>query len=233
MFIKELILKIINYILISEVNVKSKWKYLRDNFRKELAKQPKCQSGLGADMTNIRSSWPYFTSLLFLKDQFGLKKPPSSNAEYNPVDEDVSEMLEVSYDDPDMQQGNALLPLPSPSGSYYGESSNDEPCASKNPFKRRKTNMPELSEDFLNGEKQKFKEPKEKCSKKSEEESNEDLKFFESLLPHVKKISSHQKLLLRSRMLDLVQQYAYNSAQSSGFQSPRSNPSPQTTVNQD
>lgn len=49
--------------------VKSKWKYLRDNFRKELAKLPVSHSGdSGGEEESSR--WPHFKTLLFLKDQF-------------------------------------------------------------------------------------------------------------------------------------------------------------------
>ncbi|XP_050307385.1 transcription factor Adf-1-like [Anthonomus grandis grandis] len=47
----------------------TKWKNLRDYFRRELKKLPIPRSGDPGDIA-IKSHWPYLKSLLFLKDQF-------------------------------------------------------------------------------------------------------------------------------------------------------------------
>ncbi|XP_049308608.1 uncharacterized protein LOC125777554 [Bactrocera dorsalis] len=52
---------------IPKEDLKKKWKYLRDQFRCEVRKIPTPKSGDAA--SQITSSWPYFNSLLFLKDQ--------------------------------------------------------------------------------------------------------------------------------------------------------------------
>lgn len=50
---------------------------------------------------------------------------------------------------------------------------------------------------------------KEKINRKQDKEDDEDLMFFKSLLPHVKRIPAVQKLTFRSRLQELVQQFAY------------------------
>ncbi|KFM57140.1 hypothetical protein X975_18390, partial [Stegodyphus mimosarum] len=49
---------------IDEGTLRKKWKYLRDQFAVELGKI----QALSSEAETVTSNWPYFTSLLFLKD---------------------------------------------------------------------------------------------------------------------------------------------------------------------
>ncbi|XP_072386042.1 uncharacterized protein [Diabrotica undecimpunctata] len=83
--------------------LKSKWRGLRDNFRKELAKTNKARSGDSGDIL-ITSKWPYFTMMLFLKDNMTQRNatgniPPLNNQE-NVYDENTTPdtISESDYD---------------------------------------------------------------------------------------------------------------------------------------
>lgn len=49
----------------------------------------------------------------------------------------------------------------------------------------------------------------EMANPKQGQDDEEDMMFFKSLLPHVKRIPDTQKLTFRSRLQELVQQFAY------------------------
>lgn len=65
--------------LFTETLVKTKWKNLRDTFRRELRKIPAPRSGDAADAIH-EVTWPYYKYLLFLKDQF-ISRNRGSNIE--------------------------------------------------------------------------------------------------------------------------------------------------------
>ncbi|KAK8397094.1 hypothetical protein O3P69_004634 [Scylla paramamosain] len=73
--------------------------------------------------------------------------------------------------------------------------------------KRSKTD--DFNQSILDIEQQKIQYLKEKINRKQDKEDDEDLMFFKSLLPHVKRIPAVQKLTFRSRLQELVQQFAY------------------------
>lgn len=73
--------------------------------------------------------------------------------------------------------------------------------------KRLKTE--DYNPSILDIERQKIQYLMENSSRKQDKDDDEDLMFFKSLLPHVRKIPATQKLVMRGRIQDIVQQYAY------------------------
>lgn len=73
--------------------------------------------------------------------------------------------------------------------------------------KRSKTD--DFKQSILDTEQQKIQYLKQKISRNQEKEDDEDLMFFKSLLPHVKRILAVQKLTFRRHLQELVQQFAY------------------------
>ncbi|XP_053958793.1 transcription factor Adf-1-like [Anastrepha ludens] len=68
--VEKLWTSVVAEIKVPKEDLKKKWKYLRDQFRSELRKFPTPKSGDADDTASqITSTWPYFQSLLFLKDQ--------------------------------------------------------------------------------------------------------------------------------------------------------------------
>lgn len=66
--------------------MRSKWKTLRDTFRKELKKMPIKRSGDGASDADWKSTWKYSERLSFLKDQFIARKSTGNLPE---IDNDI------------------------------------------------------------------------------------------------------------------------------------------------
>lgn len=210
------------YFLISETVVRTKWKNLRDTFRKELKKMPVKRSGDGA--SSWSSSWPYFDSMHFLKDQFTARKSTSnlpddiifdegfnsqsSNVEILDRDVDSPSMVDISQnliDEPLTSMPSTSIPsASSPSVSNFSrkrESGVNEchtPISKK--IKRKVTNDLDVGTSLIKLEEEKIK------MLGKQKKSDEDECFFESLLPHIRTLSPKRKMLLRMK----IQQEVYN-----------------------
>ncbi|KAF5298254.1 hypothetical protein FQR65_LT09765 [Abscondita terminalis] len=214
---------------------KNKWKYLRDTFRKELAKIPKPKSGDAGTFT-LESRWKYFKMLLYLRDQFTPRKSISNltsasktkqissvSATVSTNDDEMdddSEGTEKEVDDEttarttdtvsecDTQTNDYLL---SPGSSTSGVEASKEPRVSLGRRRKRKSSSDLIGKALLNVETEKLKILEAKQTKSPTMPTmNEDMHFFESLLPHVIKMNPLRKLQFRGKVQDLVMFFAYN-----------------------
>ncbi|XP_045123377.1 uncharacterized protein LOC123511495 [Portunus trituberculatus] len=204
-----------------ETLARKKWKYLRDQFAVELGKIPPGRSGdVAGDAPT--SKWQYFELLLFLKD---VVKARASTGNLSGVL--TSHAVVTSL--PKSPQVRYQMATVEPTlGTEEGASSShtkdiherkDEvrekqwftsPATrrkKKGASKRSKTD--DYNHSILDIEQQRIKYLKEKINHKEDKEDDEDQMFFKSLLPHVKRIPAVQKLTFRSRLQELVQQFAY------------------------
>ncbi|XP_073986798.1 uncharacterized protein [Rhodnius prolixus] len=212
-----------NIFLFTEDIIKSKWKYCRDTFRKEFAKRPKPRSGSEAG-TEIESKWVYFKSLLFLKDQFTTRNSTSNlqvvascvnrfsdestdiSVEITEQEQDKTEESEYTesvlnnYTE-NFTEKDVLLSVPqSPLSSH-----NEEPrVVIQNRKRKRSEDL--VGKALVNIEREKLKI----LESKQRKVMDEDRCFFESLLPHVKKMNPLKKLLFRTEVQQLVMTYSYN-----------------------
>lgn len=206
----------------SETLVKKKWKYLRDQFAVELGKIPPARSADAADDAPT-SKWQYFKLLHFLK---GVVKARASSGNLSGVT--TSDIVVTSLPESpqvEYQIGTTEHPLATegvPASSSHTKDTperEDEvmekqwltPPASRpkkrGAIKRFKRNT--YNQSILDIEQRKIQYLKEKINRKQDKDDDEDLMFFKSLLPHVKMIPAAQKLIFRSRLQELVQQFAY------------------------
>lgn len=205
--------------------VKAKWKYVREQFRRELAKQGKPRSGDAAGV-KVESNWKYFKELLFLKDQFTPRQTTSNLKIATPNSpESQIEETEIDLDSPilspeseDIGTETPTTPTPSNLSTLSPTSST---VATKTPASlgsepkviipsRKRLRQGELiGTALLNIERDKMKLLQEKRANK-EIPLDEDRHFFESLIPHIKKMDPVTKLQFRSKVQDLVIDYSYN-----------------------
>lgn len=164
---------------ISGDEARLKWKYLRDQARKEVRKQ--------------ESEWEFLPKLRFLTNQFNDFEPTDS------LQDDYS--LSQDYD-------------AEPSSSYYNI---EEPppvncpipevVASKDEEYDEFDSKPVIMEtDFYDDD------DAPKSLNETGEPKDEDVGFFDSLLPHVKKLGPAKKLMLRMKIQELVYNTVYNEA---------------------
>lgn len=79
------------------------------------------------------------------------------------------------------------------------------------PNRKRKSQSDAIGNALISLEKQKLQYLKSKSSRTSESTLfDEDRQFFDSLMPHVKRIKPENKLLFRNEIQQLVQRYAYH-----------------------
>lgn len=197
----------------------NKWKNLKDYFRRELKKLPVSRSGDPGDIAD-KSHWPYFKSLLFLQDQF-LPRSSTSNLVESEDAQETSQQLqsEVDFDNEvdetetfasqaneDMDnESDTSVPTPSTS------STNVEPrTIIANRLRKRKT----ATDTLVSIEKQKLQILMEKRMQRNvppepDSPADDHQLFFNSLLPHVRKIQDASIMQFRNDVQNLVQRYAY------------------------
>ncbi|XP_014103793.2 uncharacterized protein [Bactrocera oleae] len=181
--------------------VKKKWKYIRDQFRAELRKISVPISGDNDIIdSDFHSKWPYFKQLLFLKDQMkhrelsgNLKKirtipDESGNEDPLGVNDDISSLNISQIEDTDDTCDKFELNIPPPTKKKYLSQSKS-------------------TSQLLEIEKRKLLLLEKKHSEKKERD--EDEAFFESLLPHIRKLEPEAKLLCRMDIQNIVYNHVY------------------------
>ncbi|MEE6511849.1 hypothetical protein FKM82_018682 [Ascaphus truei] len=158
---------------------KTKWKNLRDAFRRELKKVNGPRSGDAGPSSEVTSTWPFYTRMLFLQDQM-MPARTSSNLEncfltLEPaVDESVEE---VAADEKIHLRSNSLEP----------------------PAKKSK-NAFALKRELVAIEAKKL----ELLSAAYTAENDSELSFLKSLLPFINELDLDAKLKLRKVLTDDV-----------------------------
>ncbi|XP_055608186.1 uncharacterized protein LOC129755620 [Uranotaenia lowii] len=180
---------------IDEMTVRRRWRSLRDTFVKELKKIPQYDRIEAEEMFNHTkyTSWPYFELMLFIKDHV---KPKSEL-----TDPLVAESAAIESDDPlshgitsvDVDGGNNMkeivstIPVQQSSSSSKGS-------------KRQLIATEERVRERL---------PVTEKGDKPYHAFDEDEAFFDSLLPHVRKLRPEEKLHFQIEMQSLVHQHVY------------------------
>ncbi|XP_013193393.1 uncharacterized protein LOC106137160 [Amyelois transitella] len=159
-----------------------KWKYLRDQARKEIRKQS--------------SEWEYLPKLQFLTNQF-------NDYEANDLqDQDQDHDHDADYSqDYDADQGSSYYIEPPPPSVSVSVKEDDQE------FDEFDTKPVIMETDFYDDddEAQKSANPDP-----NEPAKDEDIGFFNSLLPHVKKLGPAKKLMLRMKIQELVYNTVYS-----------------------
>ncbi|XP_046674731.1 uncharacterized protein LOC124363526 [Homalodisca vitripennis] len=186
-------------------------KNLRQEFGKQLRKTLKSGSAAPDEPS---SHWPYFESMLFLTDQF-IPRPSSGNIATNYddssviVSEDGEE--EGNGDDIQIEQLETIVLAPNhPTNEVSGKLTNvaesRNVSKTKTGYIKRVTPQTVIGQQLLELEKEKLKM---KQNKAAENPNDEDIGFFNSLLPHVRKLSPRDKLRFRMQVQEILFDMAY------------------------
>lgn len=202
---------------------KKTWKVLRQQFKVHFDKLPVLHSGSGAS-DNIDVEWPYFKSLMFLKDIFE-KRPTTGNLgepENTEVGVSNNEVGISNSDDEEDTQINdddiSSPPTPpSQTSSSVGQSTSRHSAApirrasQKNDrlgYRKRPNQVEVIGKSLLDLEKEKLQMKKAKEAT-NVDKNDEDIAFFTSLLPHVRKLQPDEKLAFRIKVQQLLMEKAY------------------------
>ncbi|XP_058457984.1 transcription factor Adf-1-like [Malaya genurostris] len=184
---------------VTSEQAKKKWKYLRDQFRIEWRKIPAAKSG-EARLSNAEydsyTGWSHFKSMLFLKDSIRQRKTSFSSLGTNPQKntdskEDLATTVKYSNKNATQQIGediDLLVGMPTST-------------------KRFRKHLNEETET-IDSKNKKLKLLELKVNEKHERD--EDEAFFDSLLPHVRKLSPEMKMLCRMEIQNAVFNYVYS-----------------------
>lgn len=173
--------------------VRSKWKSLRDTYRKELHKMPKVHSGDDGSQAGWKSTWKHFDTLSFLQDQFVVR---SSGGNLPNTETTRPEENEESAES-DIEK----LPL------AENESSVVTPAQTK-----RKRPSDEIGATLVRLEERKMEllEKNTTQAEKRPKRVDDDVSFFNSLLPYMKSLSPPEKLLCRMQIQEVVYRFITN-----------------------
>lgn len=184
------------------------------------------RSGSGAESL-YKSSWPYFLMLDFLRSQF--KTRPTSGNIKKKCENLEEQTTDTNFEEANLEENTNDISLDYPSELQITEGGNDvgnvstsasvrpssvnektmnEGLVHQNNFNKRRAQNPDLKK-LIQIEEKKMALFEEKRARR-EEKPNDDMLFFESLLPHMKNINGADKLLFRNEVTNLVLKYAYS-----------------------
>ncbi|CAB3252851.1 unnamed protein product [Arctia plantaginis] len=191
--------------------LKQKWKNLRDQFQRELRKIP-TPDGDSANsyLANYTGKWIYFEQMLFLKDSVKTKQY-NHNIEEVEMPEDTIEELIVFEDEPlikveddySLNSKNPLLQPQNPVREFPSQGCTTDIVNSRHL-------EAEIDEEV--GRKRKAsEEPQDRTKRKKmslaedpERIDDDDLHFFKSLLPFMKKLTPIRKLIVRNEIQNIL-----------------------------
>ncbi|XP_044760300.1 uncharacterized protein LOC123317754 [Coccinella septempunctata] len=131
-------------------------------------------------LRDYKGEWKYFKSLFFLKYQFAL------------LEEDIDD---ISIKKERTGSPHNVSSTRSPSGPSNATEQKPEGSSSS----RKRSVHTDDTLDILHQKRPKI-----------DDDDNEDLNFFKSLLPHLKSLSSHDKLEYRIKLLRVTQEFSKN-----------------------
>ncbi|XP_065078342.1 uncharacterized protein LOC135701461, partial [Ochlerotatus camptorhynchus] len=185
--------------------VKKRWKNLRTSFAKEMKKIPEGRSGdAGPSNYGTYTSWPFFESMLFLKDQVKPRKSGSNLSAGGGGNEN-------DVDDEDLHESvsETIPEEPTDNADAYEVAPAAEIIPHPNPQPRNRAGKRGVQQQLIDIEARKLRLLEKKANKSSACDDDEDEAFFKSLLPHVKKLKPREKLEFRMEMQSLVHKLVY------------------------
>ncbi|CAG2062265.1 unnamed protein product [Timema podura] len=177
---------------------KIKWTSLRDVFRREIKRT--LRTSIGHDgISQVRSKWVHFNSMLFLKDQMCIDTQSGANFSQNYIDGDT-----IKVEDADsvsnFPDGGSL--------SYVdvgdlGAMTSTSPSYPIQPPKRRKRR---LTENEPEGDNSETGKQREWFSNGGQVVEDEDYHFLMSVLPSVRQVAPGRKTSFRMKVLELIRE---------------------------
>ena len=201
--------------------MRTKWKNLRDQLRKELKKQAdRMNEGL-----NIPSTWQYFNKMSFLKEQM-LKKigqghltqlwendgSEEGGVQNDPIGVDSLWDSTNITNTSEEHNDNAKFEIACDGTTFQSNHVSDTQDVSsyQPPSKRLKPSVEDFNMKYLELEERKMS-LLEKSTRSSDPISanDEDYLFFASLVPHMQNLSMEQKMRVRMKIQECIFNEAY------------------------
>jgi len=191
-------------IFLTENYAKSRWKSLRDTFRKEFKKFKEQRLAHGSSAPVPR--WLHYKDLQFLEDVMQSRK-------LSPVVADTP-VHEKKYQPP--QAHNEEITSVEEGQEYDAELADEDPCTILQsqsaptlcqPRPITTTHKHKRARPSLNYQKENLhleRNEMEWVPRQQDDDDDDDLNFFKSLVPYMKKLPPYKKLCLRSQFQNLL-----------------------------
>ena len=194
----------ITLIFLTENYAKSRWKSLRDTFRKEFKKFKEQRLTHGSSAPIPR--WLHYKDLQFLEDVMQSRKLSPNVVEksvhekkYQPPqahNEEIKSIGERQEYDAELADEDSCTILQSHSASPPCQ---PRPITNTQKHKRARSSL-NYQKDNLHLERNET----EWVSRQQDDDNDDDLNFFKSLVPYMKKLPPCKKLCLRSQFQNLL-----------------------------
>ncbi|XP_069701152.1 uncharacterized protein [Periplaneta americana] len=204
---------------------KQKWTILRDVFRKELKKELKGTSrSIDGELIPYKSKWVYFPNMLFLKEVMQVAESAHGVPEADDEDEWFPNMLLIKGEEvDDLEQRQNISDMESSQFSVVTDAESHSGIVCQEPWQsagisaseqtmktlevtpenshvtRKRTYDYSVKSELLNEEKQMM-------TNNEETAVDDDYHFLMSLLPFLKRTPESQKLKLRMRIMQVLQE---------------------------
>lgn len=175
--------------------MKKRWKHLKDQYRKELKKQPIHRSGDEAD--DWESTWQYFTMMSFVKDEI-MPAPSTGNLSALNTQTDSTQETENTDVQNDILHDSEVELIATAATSLSPQPSLPTSSSSQVSAKKRTT----IREHMLEIERKKLILMEKRLTESDNTNLNhdEDFLFFKSILPCMKKLTDLQRFQLRGKV---------------------------------
>jgi hypothetical protein len=194
----------ITLIFLTENYAKSRWKSLRDTFRKEFKKFKEQTLTHGSSAPIPR--WLHYKDLQFLEDVMQSRKlSPNVLAtsvhekKYQPPqahNEEIKSVEERQEYDAELSDEDSYTIVQSRSTSTPCQ---PQPITSAQKHKRARSSL-NYQKENLHLERNEM----ERVARQQDDDDDDDLNFFKSLVPYMKKLPPYKKLCLRSQFQNLL-----------------------------
>ncbi|XP_071055965.1 transcription factor Adf-1-like [Onthophagus taurus] len=192
---------------VSVEQAKKQWELLRDTFRREFKKVNATQSGQEADDEYIEADckWPYFKYMLFLKDVL----LPRKTATNIPSASSSRDLLDASSRNSPNSEVSAINAENVTSQDVVETDSEIIDKVSEKPKRKRNS----FQDEVINIEKKKVKLFEQKLRARAcpqNQEDDDDMHFFKSILPHIRKFTDVQKMKVRMEFINIISRELQN-----------------------
>lgn len=210
---------------------------MRDKFRTVLSSIPKPKSGDPAMIPiNYKGSWKYFQSLLFLRDQFTARTSGGnfiSLVDEAEVNYDYSELTQEDCQDVDEIESQSMpgtdesvphSPAETAESRELTTPSTSAPSSSRGGhqninIRKRRNVTDNIGSALLDVERKKLQYIEDKRLQSADDD---DMNFFRSLLPHIKKLTPYEKMSYRMEILKVTKDFMKPGNQSNATSNPPS-----------
>ncbi|EEZ98409.1 uncharacterized protein LOC103315139 [Tribolium castaneum] len=175
-------------------SAKQKWKNLRDTFRVELKKTKRYRSSDGTS----RCIWAYYEDMYFIKDILRTRRAP--DPELPTASPEITEVA------------NETIKTEKDSVTYSPSRLTDDASniVIENVTSLHADSDVDTTNEQIDQRGVKRKWFKEEQTEGNEDDQDDDLLFFRSLLPFVKKLDQDKKLLFRMNVQQMLYDQLYN-----------------------